>query len=235
MGINSSKCGKMTVTRKKQPLQCTYKINGLPINSVTQVKYLGVTMTSNLNWSAHIQSIVSAASKKLRFLKHRLKHCTSKTKLTAYTSLVRPVLEYADAVWDPHTKTDIKILEGVQRKALRFIYHAYGRQVSVSDLLNRSGLPTLESRRKQHRLKMLFNIIHNKTKLNFQSYMQYNTTRPTRNKHERTILMPRCRTKAYSCSFFPRTISEWNRLPSDITNLVSSESFLSAVSAHVSQ
>lgn len=42
-----------------------------------------------------------------------------------------------NVVWDPSTKTDIKGIEGVQRKALQFIYHAYGSQVSISDLLSR--------------------------------------------------------------------------------------------------
>lgn len=66
---------------------------------------------------------------------------------------MRPLLEYGDVVWDPHTKTDTDKLEKVHKRALRFIFNAYGRQVSLSDLSSRSGLPTLEERRKLHRLK----------------------------------------------------------------------------------
>ena len=32
-----------------------------------------------------------------------------KGELFAYTSLCRPILEYADVVWDPHTRTNIRV------------------------------------------------------------------------------------------------------------------------------
>ena len=37
--------------------------------------------------------------------------------------MVRPVLDYASTVWDPHQKGDIKILEQVQRRAARYVYN----------------------------------------------------------------------------------------------------------------
>jgi hypothetical protein len=45
---------------------------------------------------------IGKASKTLGFLRRNLGRCTTKTKATAYTTLVRPVLEYASPVWDPH-------------------------------------------------------------------------------------------------------------------------------------
>lgn len=229
MSLNTSKCAKMTITRKKQVHNYTYKINGAAISHVNEYKYLGVVFSSNLSWSSHIGHLVSKASKRLWLLRNRLKHCTTKTKLTAYTALVRPLLEYADVLWDPHTQVDINHIEGVQKKALRFIYNAYGRHVSVTNLLRQSELQTLQSRRKLHRLKLLHGIINNLTNINFGSYMEYNTSRPTRGKHSSTIVVPRCRTKAYQFSFFPKTISEWNGLPRDVVSLTNQDSFLSAV------
>lgn len=190
-----------------------------------------MTITSNLSWKTHIEGITSAALRRLWFLRHRMKHCTSKTKLVAYTSLLRPLLEYADVVWDPHTKTETNCLERIQNKSLRFIYHAYGRGVSVTELRNRSGLPTLESRRKLHRLKFLHNIVNAHSGLAFETYMQFNTSRQTRNKHVKTIIMPLTKTNSLRYSFFPRTISDWNALPHEVTGVVAPDAFLSAVTA----
>lgn len=157
MSLNIPKCSQMTVTKKKSPLSHAYKINDVGITLVNTFKYLGIEISRDLRRSAYTQNIVSSAS---WLLQQCLKHCTSKTKLVDYTSLVRPLLEYGDVVWDQHTKTDTDKLEKVQKRALRFIFNAYGRQVSLSDLRSRSGLPTLEERCKLHRLKMLYTIVN---------------------------------------------------------------------------
>ena len=45
--------------------------------------------------------------------------------LQLHVSLVRPHLEYACAMWDPHTKRHLKLLEGVQKFALRVCFKQY--------------------------------------------------------------------------------------------------------------
>jgi hypothetical protein len=42
-------------------------------------------------------------------------------KEQAYKALVRPSLEYACSVWDPHLKADINKMEMVQRRAARYV------------------------------------------------------------------------------------------------------------------
>jgi hypothetical protein len=45
--------------------------------------------------------------------------CSKEVKRNAYTTLVRPSVEYASAVWDPYTRNQINQLEQVQRRAAR--------------------------------------------------------------------------------------------------------------------
>ena len=42
-------------------------------------------------------------------------------KSQAYITLVRPCLEYACSVWDPHTQKHCQDIEGVQRQTARFV------------------------------------------------------------------------------------------------------------------
>jgi len=44
-----------------------------------------------------------------------------KAKLIAYLSLCKPILEYADTLWDPTNKSACEEIEHVQNQAIRFI------------------------------------------------------------------------------------------------------------------
>jgi hypothetical protein len=48
------------------------------------------------------------------------------TKSIAYKSLVRPILEYGAACWDPYRECQINALEHVQNKAAKFANHTRG-------------------------------------------------------------------------------------------------------------
>ena len=61
----------------------------------------------------------------------------SNTKCLAYMSLVRPILEYGAACWDPYREGQISALDRVQNKAAKLAHHT-----------NSSNWETLASRRK---------------------------------------------------------------------------------------
>jgi len=46
-------------------------------------------------------------------------------KANCYKSLVKPILEYANVIWAPHTKKDISIIKSVQKRAARFVCNDY--------------------------------------------------------------------------------------------------------------
>ncbi len=76
--------------------------------------------------------------------------------------MVRSILEYASAVWDPHLQKDIGLIERVQRKAARFVKNDYRVYLenedeynSVTDMIKDLGWKDLA------RLTLLYKIIHN--------------------------------------------------------------------------
>ena len=73
------------------------------------------------------------------------KFCDKATLLQLFTSLVRPHLEYAAPVWDPHLQRDIQLLEGVQTFACRMYTKAW--KAGYEELLSTLQLPSLSNRR----------------------------------------------------------------------------------------
>jgi hypothetical protein len=70
-----------------------------------------------VNYTAQI------AWKALHFVIRVLRKGSRNTKSLAYTSLVRPILEYESACWDPCREGQINALDRVQKKAAQFTDH----------------------------------------------------------------------------------------------------------------
>ena len=112
-------------------------------------KYLGVTISQDLYWKPHIDTTVVKGQRTLGFIRRNLRECSIEVKKTAYTTLVRPSLEYASSVWDPHTAIDSQCIKQVQRKAAKFTYNNYTDRSPgcVSNMLHERGLGALEGQK----------------------------------------------------------------------------------------
>ena len=111
----------MLVSRKKSSLEFPkVKINGVEVETVFSYKYLGVLLSSDLSWSAHVKMITTKARRVLGLIYRRFyRHLSSCKLLSLYVAQVRPILEYGAVVWDPFLKKDRLLLECTQKFALR--------------------------------------------------------------------------------------------------------------------
>ena len=123
MKFNTGKCQILSVTRQKCPIKFQYKLHNEALEKVKSAKYLGITITSDLRWNKHIATVTSKANKALGFVKRNIHSSSELVKTRAYQAIVRPSLEYATCVWDPHTQTTKQKLEAVQRRAARYVRH----------------------------------------------------------------------------------------------------------------
>ena len=99
-----AKCHFMRVTWHYSHKQIIhdYTLHQQTLENVQSAKYLGITITENMDWGQHISDISSKATKTLGFLRRNLAFAPSSTKEVAYKTLVRPKLEFAAPIWSPY-------------------------------------------------------------------------------------------------------------------------------------
>ena len=174
----------------------TYTIHNHNRQTTNTAKYPGIHIHSTLNWNSHINKTAQRANTTSAFLHRNTHTCPRKTKHLAYTTLVRPILEYASIIWDPHTASNIHKLETEQRRSARHIMHNYNIHASVTTMLQNIHLPTLQQRRQHYNIIMLYRITHQLASIPTATYI----TPSTRNIQH--YILPYARTHIFKKNIF---------------------------------
>ena len=145
MKINPSKSKAFRFTRARVKDSLNYSLLGTLIPEAGSCNYLGIILRNDLIWVYQVNYKVKKAWNALHFTMQILEKGNSNTKSLAYMSLVRPILEYGAACWDPCRERQISALDRVQKKAAKFAHHRKS-----------PNWETLASRRKLSRICALF-------------------------------------------------------------------------------
>ena len=232
MDFNVSKCYLLTVSLKKTSSTFDYQISGQQVARASSHPYLGVAIDSKISWSPHVKEITAKASRLLGLLRRTLNACDPSVKETAFKTLVRPRLEYGSTAWNPHTTSHVEQLEKVQRSAARFVVNDYRRTSSVTAMIAKLGWQSLEWRRLQQQLLMLYKIKHSLVQIHLPPTLLAPQAR-TRSSDPNKFIQLHTRTNIYSYSFYPRVVRAWNLLPANIVALPSLVEFKTAVGGQV--
>ena len=90
MELNINKCSVLSTILIHNSIFHDHNILGAMHKRVTNYDYLGVTISSDLNWLRHLPKISNKASRTLDLLIITLSPCSQNLKSIAYTMLVRP-------------------------------------------------------------------------------------------------------------------------------------------------
>ena len=223
MSFNAQKCYILRIKAKKTPFTGFYSLCGHVLEQKAENPYLGVQLSEDLKWTPHINNIVSKANRSLAFLRRNLKGGPPKLRELAYFTVVRSLLDYCSAVWDPHMEKDINNIDKVQRRSARFVKNDYNWESSVTSMIKDLGWENLADRRREARLCIFHKIVNGTVAVPAVDYLAPGTTRTRSN--TRKYKHYYARTNIYKYSFFPRTIPEWNNLSEDTVKCETIESF----------
>ena len=190
MKINASKTKEMLISYKKtKPVATRVEIGSKQIDCVSTFKLLGVWLQNDLLWNAHVNYICTRASPRLYYLRQlKRSGMSSGDMITFYKAVVRPVLEYACAVWHPGLTThQSDTLEMIQKRAMKIIHPDMPYTIALTQI----SMDTLKDRR--HDLCRTFYVNGCKPQPRLNKYL-VNRPAPAykfRNRHQFEIPLPR--------------------------------------------
>ena len=218
--FNAKKC-KVMHFGHNNPLK-EYILNGQVLERTGAEKDLGVMVDDKLKFHIHTAFAVKKANRMLGIIRRTYVTRDAVTIPILYKSMVRPHLEYGNAIWGPCYVGDLKAVEGVQRRATKMISEV--RDLCYEDRLKALDLPSMEYRRRRGDMIQCYKIINGLVRMEAGDLFTRIPSNNTRG-HSQRIL----RTKAHKATriktFSQRTIKSWNSLPSEVINAPSINAF----------
>ena len=115
--FNPNKTRYMIITRKNNnPNYPPIYMHNTSKERTDQYTHLGLVFTSNFKWNKHIAKCICKASNRIALLNRVRLKLPRGTLCSLYKSMVLPIIEYCDIIFDNCTVRDSIAIEQVQRR-----------------------------------------------------------------------------------------------------------------------
>ena len=223
LSLNLSKTNYLLIQNKSrlEKGKIKLKVNDSPLKQSSVVKYLGVYIDDNLNWSAHIQHLQKQVSRSTALLSKLRHYVNIKVRCAVCYSLIHSHLNYGIAVYGSANKTVLKKLQIIQNNIMRIITFSSFRQ-SAKPLFKQLKILNIESMSKLELAKIMHGCNNGQIPVRIEQIFtksskvhQYNT-RQTINDG---FFIPRIYSQSGKKSLQYRGSKLWNSIPSKIKKL----------------
>ena len=82
---------------------------------------VGLTFTSDLSWTAHINKVAVGAKRAVSMLFRAKEYLSKEAVLTLYKSHIRPKMEYLSPIWTGGSQTALNKLNNIQKRVLDYV------------------------------------------------------------------------------------------------------------------
>ena len=183
-------------------------MNNIQVKEVDKHKNLGLMFNNNLHWGNHIHIMLTKAQTKLNILRSLKFQLDRKSLQIMYFSFIRPILEYADIIWDNYSLYMKQSFEKNNIEAARIVISVATKLVSSENLHKEVGWENLEKRREKHKLIQFYKMIRGLT----PSYLAdlipitHNRNHQYSTRNSSDFIHPTCRSNFYYNDFIPSTV-----------------------------
>ena len=222
LSFNVKKC-KVLHVGHNNPL-IPYTMEGRELEQTVFEKDLGVTMDKELKFNKQTSIAVKKANQILGLIKKTMATKNENTIPLLYMTLVRPHLEYANAIRGPFYKQDPQLVEKVQRRATKMIPCL--SNLSYENRIRSLNMPSLHHRRKRGDMITTYKIMTKRYRGQKEKlfHIRHCTTRG----HPFKIYKQHAKSFTRRSSLSCRIVNDWNALLNHIVNANNVNSFKTA-------
>ena len=219
-----------------------YEMSGTLLDHDSSETDLGLIVNGNLKWTEHQSVILSKALNQFNLLRRTCHFVNNSSKRrTLYLTIVRSLFEHCSSIWCPSQETIENKFEPFQKRCIKWILNEQFLSYSEPEYFKRLfGLKIMPFSYKFTftDLKLFFQAYKGLIPLALPDYVIIRSnTRSSTNEGIMfgldTDILPSNRKSIFNHSFFPRCISHWNALPSDIRNSSEYSEFLQKLKLHI--
>ena len=227
MKVNTSKFQCM-VFGKTEGLG-DFVVNENIICPTDEVTLLGITVDSKLNFNSHVSNICIKAGKQVQVLSRLCNVLNRQHKLLLYNSFIECYFNYCSIVWHFGNISNLKKVEKLQERALRYITLDFRNSyMKLMELCDKSPVYIVRLRKM---MEVVFKILNNSAPIYLSDIV--NLKPNDRNlRCSYSIKIPTFHTMTYgkkSLTYFAGVI--WNNLDNDIKCAETFKMFKSKLSA----
>ena len=180
-----------------------------PIKTVATTDDLGIRVSSNLSWNAHVDWKIGKASRALFNIRSSIPFTTKQqTKLCLINSFILPILLYGSQAWCS-SFTSMRSLMTFRFRCLKWVV---GSSMDYKACLQRSNSLPICYQLILRDQTLLWKILHNYLDINLPDYIQLNSGYTLVNRHRRTFIIKHCKKRKTEESFFTKATVQANYL-----------------------
>lgn len=230
--FHPDKCHLLTLGKLENIMHChRYKVGGKEIEHVFDEKDLGIVIDSDLTFAEHIIEKVKKANSIVGIIRRSFTSLQKDTFVKLFTAFVRPHLEYGQAIWAPHLRKYVKLIEDVQKRATQLVDGF--RKMEYRERLERLQLPTLAYRRLRGDMIETYKHFH-KYDPNILPPSFCPRNRPSRShKFQLQPIRPLDGERGvHKNMFYTRVVDLWNSLPESVVDAPTMDTFKNRLDNH---
>jgi len=234
VNVNKTKVMLIRGVRKKvNESNVVIKLKGKVLEMVNEIKYLGIIIDKNLNFSANAEYISRKAGAKLGVLRRVSEDMSRDIRCKIYKTIVAPLFEYCASILVGLNETNVKRLQKLQNQAMRIILRR-DRKERIMNMLETLKFMSIKERIEYNVCLLIYKIVKEMCPKYLSRDVEMVQTRSNRDTRKgKNLCIARCRTREEQKMLLHDGFQMYNDLPSEVKDVQTLKGFKRALVKHI--